>query len=95
MKKRLEKKDKSDLLQFVLLTTIEKAFKDVGLSENSIAQLYHEVITNTGARDSDRLRVAESMIALLGPKAKKDIHVDIEGDLSSVLNKFEQRVKDE
>jgi hypothetical protein len=82
---------KSELTQFVLGTILEVAFANVGLSEDNIAVLWKEIITDKNAKASDRLRASENLIALLGPKAKRQMDLNIDGDFSDALSKFEKR----
>lgn len=92
MRKTKELK-KSQLTQFVLKEAIEKCFERVGLSEQTIAKLWMDIIESPTAKEADKLRASENLMALLGPKAKKQLDIDVEGDLSGVLGKFEKRTE--
>jgi len=84
---------KSQLTQFVIMTAIEECFRNVGLTENTIAKVWMDIIKDKNAKNSDKLRATENLVALLGVKAKQNTSIEVDGDISNIFTKFSERKK--
>ena len=86
---------KSEMTQFVIKTAMELVLRAKGLDENKLVGLFLKIIDDDKARNSDKLRAAENIIQLMGVKAKHNIDVTSDGDLSELLSKGKKRLSEE
>jgi hypothetical protein len=84
---------KRDLTMYVLTKPLREAMKQHGVNEESMMEVYSQIVFDKGGKAADRLRAFELFTRMLGLTAGESFNLNINTELAEVVEGLEEKLR--